>query len=367
MAGKDEYSNQTRRPKLLLHGLDTLEVAFYLDVRRSKLDFIELEAEQQRAKETARDSFVEIALGTETFALAAYGRFPYRYVLSNEEFEVRLAEFMRPACLVRFSSKGLWTFGVKALVERFKAWCQSMSLTAPRGEVVSRADWAFDYPLPAVDFELHHFVTLAAKDSVWREHGAVQTFQIGRDQVVVRVYDKVAEIGQSSGKTFLFELWDRDSEVWRIEFQIRGERLKEGGIRTLDDLASLQNDLLRQLAGNHTTLRRPTGNTNRSRWPLHPLWQAVQDDISTLPQTGLIRHIDPKAPIKDRLYHQAKSIHGHLKGFTTLLVAIGALGPNPRLEDVLARLQGHLEPHHQADIWASDIQNRLTALRLGRW
>lgn len=149
--------------KLLLHGLDTLEVAFYLNVRASRLDFVQIEAGQQRAKEARRDGFIELALGTETFALLPYGRFPYSYVLSNEEFEIRLAEFMRPACVVRFSSKGLWTFGVKALVERFETWCESMALSATRAEVVSRSDWAFDYHLPSIDFEVEHFVTRAAK------------------------------------------------------------------------------------------------------------------------------------------------------------------------------------------------------------
>ena len=358
-----EHQAQTERPKLLLHGFDTLEVSYWLNVRASKLDFVELGAAQQRAKDARRDGFVEITLGSETFALKPYGRKPYTYVLDHEDFEVRLAEFMRPACAVRYYSKGLWLSGIGVLAKRFDDWRQSMGLVVTKPESVSRADWAFDYHLASIDFGPDHFVTRARKDAQWRDNGAFQTFKVGQDQVVLRVYDKVAEIHQQSGKEFLYELWQQGHSVWRVEFQVRGERLKEGGIRTLDDLTSLQNDLLRQLASDHTTLRRPTDDTNRSRWPLHPLWRAVQADISTLPQTGLVRHIDPKAPLNIRLYFQSKSIYGHLKGVAALLALLGEVGAEPRLDDVLTRLRKHLAEHHQPDLFADDVQSRINGMR----
>ncbi len=351
------------RPKLLLHGLDTLEVAYWLHVRPSKLDFIELGAAQQRAKNARRDGFVEITLGSETFAMKPYGRYPYAYLLVHEDFEVRLAEFMRPACIVRYYSKGLWLSGMGMLTKRFGDWCESMGLVASMPEGVSRADWAFDYHLASIDFGPDHFVTRAKKDAQWRDNGAFQTFKVGQDQVVLRLYDKVAEIHQNSGKEFLYELWQQNDSVWRVEFQVRGERLKEGGIRTLNDLVSLQNDLLRQLASAHTTLRRPTGDTNRARWPLHPLWTAVQADINTLPQTGLVRHIDPKAPLNIRLYFQSKSIYGHLKGIAALLALLGEVGTEPRLGDVLTLLRKLLAEHHQPDLFADDVRSRINSLR----
>ena len=37
------------------------------------------------------------------------------------------------------------------------------------------------------------------------------------------------------------------------------------GIHTIGELKELQNDLLRELATDHTTLRRPGNDTNRAR------------------------------------------------------------------------------------------------------
>ena len=47
-------------------------------------------------------------------------------------------------------------------------------------------------------------MSLASKDSKHREGGRIQTLTFGRDDVVLRVYDKVAEIEQQSHKTWLF-------------------------------------------------------------------------------------------------------------------------------------------------------------------
>lgn len=364
----DSNDGQPSRPKLLLRGIDTLEVSHFVNVGSSKLDFADLAAEQQRAKQSRKEGFVELSLGGEAFALRPYGRFPYTYVLSNEDLEVRLAEHMKPACLVRFSSKALWTQGLDSLASRFDRWCQSLELAPARVEAVSRADWAFDYQVAAVDFAAEHFVSRATKDAQWREHMAVQTFQFGKGQLVIRLYDKIAEITQQSEKAFFFDLWGCNAHVWRVEFQVRSERLREAGITTLDDLRTVQNDLLREIAENHTSLRLPTQDTNRARWPLHPLWKGLRADIETLPQTGLVRAYDPASTIEDRLYQQTKSVYGHLKGIAALLVAKREAKANPRLDQVLRLLERHLRKHHhQDDIWDQDIEARLKGWRLGQW
>jgi len=72
-----------------------------------------------------------------------------------------------------------------------------------------------------------------------------------------------------------------------------GERLMAAAISTLDDLEPLQGDLLRELATRHTRLCVPTSDSNRTRWPLHPLWQALQAHVETLPQTGHVRSTVP--------------------------------------------------------------------------
>ena len=212
---------------------------------------------------------------------------------------------MYPSCHVQFYSKGLWHLGLDGLADRIDIWRRSLGLVESRPDAVSRVDFAFDFHLPIADLVVDHFVTRASKDATYRQHGQAQTFTFGRGEVVIRIYDKTAEIEQQSGKSWFFGMWGRKDQVWRIEFQIRRERLKQAGIETVADLKDMQNDLLRELATNHTSLRCPNGDSNRSRWPLHPLWQSLLNEIAKQPQTGLVRSIRRRQLIPNVPSHTA--------------------------------------------------------------
>lgn len=354
-------------PKLLLSGLDSLYVSCYLDVAGSDLDFDELAYLKERVQASRNGDFEEVELGSETLALKPYGNFPYRYTLANDVFEIRLAEQLQPSCFIQLYSQGLWLFGLDALWGRFADWCSSLNLTATKPEVVSRADWAFDYNLPCIDFRPDHFVSRADKEAVWSEHSRMQTIALGKGDTVIRVYDKIAEIAQKSGKAFFFEHWAQSEDVWRIEFQARRGRLKQGGIKTIESLKDHQNDLLNNLARVHTTLRRPVMDTNRSRWPLHPLWKQLQRHIDQLPQTGLVADIDPMQPLNWRVYQQSKSVYGMLKGLAVLMSVQGRIPEDPKLSDLTDRLEHVLKRHHNEDVWQADIEKRLKAYQLGQW
>lgn len=352
-------------PPMLLRGLDSLYVSYYFDTSNCVLDWDELAYQKERVGCDRVDDFAELTLGSETFALKPFGRKPYKYVLTNKVFEVRLSENLSPSCHVQYSSEGLWQFGCDHLTDRFDAWRNSVGFLQIRPEVVSRADWAFDYHLPEPGIQADHFVSRARKDGTWRDSGVVQTITIGHGDTVVRVYDKVAEIEQQSNKVWFHELWGRTDEVWRVEFQVRNARLKKGGIKTIADLKDFQADVLRETATTHTTLRCPNGDSNHSRWPLHPLWKAVRCDIDQLPQTGLVQNIDPKAPLEWREYRMGKSILGNLKGYATLLNLKTPEDGTPDLGKVFELLPRLIGPHHDETTWKHDIEKRVQGEKLG--
>jgi hypothetical protein len=354
-------------PTLLLRGLDSLYISHFFDLERSNLDFNELAFQKERIREARLERLAEIQLGTERFALMPYGKHPYAYILSNEAFELRLGERLSPSCHVQFFSQFLWQCGLDDLCKRFTSWADSMRLQSKLPEVISRADWAFDYSLAAIDFGADDFVSRARKDAIHRENGNVQTFTRGRGDFVLRVYDKVAEIEQQSEKFWFYDLWGQTRDVWRIEFQVRRARLHKAGIDTLDDLRSLQSDLLHELAANHTTLRDPSKDTNRARWPLHPLWKALLDDIASLEQSGLVRVNDPRGTLNMRVYYQARSLYGSLKGLAALHTEREDRERPMSLAEILAALPAILHTHHNEVVWYADVRKRLTALRLGQW
>lgn len=351
---------------LLLSGLDTLVVTYCLDTVAWSFKWDDLLYRRDAARQ-ARKTLHEIELGSERFALQTHGRYPYAIILKNAHLEISLAERMQPCCQVRFLSEGLWTVGMDALEKRILTWLDSINALQTRSEGVSRADWAFDYALDTIDFDADSFVTRAAKDTTHRERGHAQTFTMGKGDIVLRLYDKVAEIEQQSGKSWFHQLWGQKEDVWRIEFQLRKERLKEGGIRTLNDLRDYQNDLLRELAQNHTTLRVPTTDSNRSRWPLHPLWRQLLADIDRLTQTGLVRSYDEEQALEYRLRKQCQAMYGNLKS----IAAVEAMLSDPcepiTLEALIERLPDLLELEHSKHLWHADVERRMKAHGYREW
>lgn len=183
---------------------------------------------------------------------------------------------------------------------------------------------------------------------------------------LVRIYNKVAEIKQKSDKFWFFELWGQDQDVWRVEFQVRRQRLKESGIRTFNDLRNLQADLLRELATSNTTLGRPSDDGNRSRWPLHPLWASLIESISQRPQTGLVRTYDEQAGIAWQLDKNGKCVLGHLKQMAALLHASSHRTQVPTLQETIKAMLSIVTRHHSDDLWRSDVERRVKANELGQ-
>ncbi len=222
-------------------------------------------------------------LGNSEFLLHPYGSSSgYPIILSNRDFKVEMGEFNKPNFFVTFTSEGLWRESAYSLHQKFLTWADTAGYGQYIDESLSRVDFCFDYALTGMDFDEDCFVSYSKKDSKHRENGTVQTYTLGKGDIVLRVYDKVAEIRQESGKVWLYTLWGQESDVWRIEWQVRKPILKGFGIRTFEQLQERQGNLLDYLAHEHDTLRERNEDSNRSRWPLHPLWRHLQEQIANL-------------------------------------------------------------------------------------
>ncbi len=349
---------------LLLSGLDSLFLGYSVDSICGALDFDELEYQKQLRRDDRDLTLEPIQLGSRRFLLKPNGRHPYKYILTNEEWELQLTERMHPNFYMRYSSKALWLRGVQTLHAEFEDWLESLGLRHVRRETISRADYAFDFALSRADFDVSKFVSLATKNCTWRQHNGVQTIQFGTGSTVVRIYDKVAEIKQESDKYWFFDLWGQSDDVWRIEAQIRGPRLKKGGIRTLEDLDALTGDLLREVFSKHTTLRMPTADPNRSRWPLAPLWHSLQGAIAQIPQTGLVEAYDPKQDLEWRRQKASQSLYGYLKHYGCLVAQETGRGADLTLEELCELLPDCLEHYYFPADWKLQLERRLKALEV---
>lgn len=343
-------------------GIDSLYVSYFLD--GLGIDWERLALEKERLQHDRVRTHSEIELGGESFALRRGAGRPYSYGLSNRAFTLKLGQRIAPNCHVQFHSELLWAVGLRGAVARFEKWYTALGASPTRNEVIARADFAFDFHVPKPDFSYANFLSQAEKDSEWRANRATQTFQFGKDQVVCRVYNKSAEIEEVSEKTWMFPIWGMRENVWRVEFQTRGERLKASGISNLAQLSAHAPCLVQTLATKHTAMKTRTRDSNASRWPLHPIWQGVLAATHRLAFGPMVPAFERHGPDDYSRDQQAKSVYGSLKGLAATLSATRPDNPLT-FDDVVQILPRIMQWHHSDDIWRADVLEKLRKRELG--
>ena len=355
-------------PALLLHGHDTIECAYYLVALPScTLNFEKLAAEKEALRVAKVRRPKAITLGREEFLLMPNGtKSGYPFLIENDCFSIQFGEFNKPNFFVTYRSYALWQFGAAKLNRRFMDWAASVGFSTFQPERLSRVDFTFDYQIEAIDFDEDSFVSQASKDNQHRKNRTVQTFRFGEGELVLRIYNKIDEIQEKSAKTWFFDLWGCEENVWRIEWQVRKEWLRTFGIRTFADLEERQGDLLRVLVKDHTTLRIPTDDSNRSRWPLHPVWADLQTFVSQMDGLGIVKELDPAALLEEREMRIAISVYGYLKRIAAIQ-GIRRKTPEIGFNESCALLLKKLRHIHNDLTWENDVCRRYDEMRLGQW
>ncbi len=352
----------------LILGHDTIEVCYYLrKLAASTFDFQSFGIFKEDLRQSKQKTKV-LSLGSESFLLKAYGSgngFPF--VMENDTYIVEFGEFNDPSFRVKFRSEALWQYGVKALHDRFLNWSHEMGLYPYKTESISRADFTFDYYLPEVDFDEDSVVSLSKKDNKYRDDGVINGLVYGKSDIVLRIYNKVLEINEQSSKFWLFQLWGGVKEnVWRIEWQVRQTPLREFGIRTIDDLLNYQGNILKYLVESHDSLRIKTNDSNRSRWPLHPLWLDLLAQISKIDVAEMQHEIDSKEVMNQRQMRIAISMYGYLKR----MAAIHAVQEDKDFTGFssgLEQFERMMRLVHDPLTWKQDVESRITDIRYGQW
>lgn len=353
--------------RFLLSGHDTVEVCYYLRaLPECEIDFFDLGQRKEALRQSKRRDPYIVTLGGVDFLLRRSGSSNgYPFVIENADYVIEFGEFNDPSFRVKFRSESLWRVGAQSMHDWFMVWAKEVGLIAYKPETLSRVDFTFDYELAEPDFNEDSVVSLSVKDNKYRDSGKLNGLVYGKGDVVLRIYDKVLEIEQQSHKEWFFQLWGQQENVWRIEWQTRQEHLRRFGIRTFADLFSQQGDLLRYLAENHDTLRIQQDDSNRSRWPLHPLWIDLQERIREFNCQGIWREINDKEAIEERLMRLGISVYGYLKRLAALRSVQHNLDPMP-MPQAQSELKALLDIIHDKMTWQTDVENRMKLIRLGQ-
>ena len=202
-------------------------------------------------------------------------RGPYSVVLDNDSLNIALGNTApwqsSPSVYVQVKSEYIWSTGIEEMHRQTLDVVNDLYMEASFREQVSRvdvfADIAWSKPFQAGDIQ--KFSKRAKDTNTWEAHGQVTGFTVGKGKIQARIYDKALEL-RRSGKDWLYDLWEvsQDSQVWRVEFQLRREALKEFGIESFDDLLKASPSLWDYLTGKWLSVR-----ANKR---LVSFWEAVQ-------------------------------------------------------------------------------------------
>jgi hypothetical protein len=211
---------------------------------------------------------------------------------------------------VQISSEVLTKLGADSAEKNLRSILSTL-VSVSDGPFISRLDVCVDF---ACSFDMesisrHSWVTRAKRISQYVENDRFTGWSIGlKGQIACRLYDKTAEI-LVSDKPYFRELWrdcgwDGETPVWRLEFEVKREALRQFGAYKLGDPDALCAGLWPYLTGSWLRLACPSkSDDTRSRWPTHPLWERLQDiDFSRLNIPALQRVARSNPPSDDWMF-----------------------------------------------------------------
>jgi hypothetical protein len=320
------------RLRVLASGVDRMELSARGSVRADvlrELETAKLEAQRMREGEPYR--FAGSGRG---FLVQPNGRRAYPYVLLSRDMGLTVRENGElPPVRADLLSAWLHEMGAEAAASEVELLMVEAMFVVPPEVVVSRVDVYADvqgWELALTDAE--RFVSRARHRAA---HTVGQRFTglwFGSGgPVVARLYDKTAEIGRS-GETWLAERWGErvdERPVWRLEFQFRRRALAEFEAGHPREVIARLGNLWEHGTREWLTLRQPTGQADRWRWPLDESWTEVQRVVVGIKSQDATRKRRPETD-PERV---VRFLQGHLTTW-------GALGVEDEIDAVWRTARG---------------------------
>ena len=273
-----EHDRGTPPLQELAAGIDAL----YLSGRGSLPSALleSLEAARTEAAEAGEPADVEV--GGSHWRLAGHGWGKYRFCLDNVRGRVGLTDSDHlPTVRIQPRAELLHAIGpadtVQMMTKPFEAALGPLTWSVSRVDVHS--DWQ--------GLTLHRsmserFVGRADARAIFEDADLCTGFTFGAGKgggLSARLYDKVAEINRT-GNDYWFDVWgeryDPTRGVHWLEFQWGREALRSMQLNTPVDVLAATGDLWKYGTTEWLTLRNPTSDETKSRWPIAPEWADIQ-------------------------------------------------------------------------------------------
>lgn len=247
--------------------VDTLKLQFYpnsnitleeIEKFNSLIDgFVELKQDAMTIKNADNQKrFIKTQFAKTGFNVMAVSQGSFNVLLQNGDITISLLRISRvhsnPVVKVEFRAEFLLRHGYKNAINSVKNIINEMfeNYLIKVSEIHLAKDvQGYEFSM----FDFHRIKTLSKTKTVF--HNDISSeyyfgnrftgFAIGRGDEMLRIYNKTVEIAKKKEKAFIEVLawsqnpdFDKTRNVWRIEFQLRRERLKHllGSNGLLDSL-----------------------------------------------------------------------------------------------------------------------------------
>jgi len=271
--------------RILRRAVDSLYLSYPGNLSsewEKRLTSLKLLAQSEDDREIAT---AQALLGGHLFEVGDRGRGRFPFVLVDNCYRVQVSastSHSLPLAHVQVASEALTVLEYEKGESELRVVVNSLGMVTGEASL-SRVDLCVDF---VTDWDVKSFrpdawVTRARKFGMHYVNRRFSGWSIGLGgDMSARLYDKTLEL-ETSRKDYLRPLWReagwRDGEtVWRLEFQFRRPVLIELGVFTVSDLGANLGGMWRYASENWLRLTVPDpDDSNRTRWPLHPVWEAL--------------------------------------------------------------------------------------------
>ena len=329
---------------LLRVAVDSLYLSYPGDLHHSVLiDLVELKGLAQ-SPDIAGQARAQYIAGDHIFEVKDKGTGMFPFVLDDNAYRIQLSRPGKklPMAYVKVSAEYLAHKGPQAVQEELGVLLPLFGEITGRN-MVSRIDLAVDFRSPCVMDSWHRtaWVTRAVEIHSYAKDQQFTGWTVGMGGVVAaRLYDKTKEI-RHSGKAWAQDLWlpagwQPGQQVWRLEFELKRDYLKERSLSSLDSVLANLNGLWRYATTEWLRLTEPNAlDATRARWPTHPLWTALAAvDWDTSGGVLLKRFTNARMPDEKRLY-------------STVFSSLASYMAIHQLDDRIDGLEGLLGKMHE--------------------
>jgi len=272
--------------KILRTGIDSLYVSYQGELTTEssvKLNTLKKLAQSSEPQDVALAQYVA---NDHVFDVSDRGRHPFAFILSDNWYRIEIAKLgalRAPLAHSQISSELLTIKGAEHAVTDLTSIVDLIGVTSNEPNV-SRVDLCVDFitdhPLETIiDTD---WVTKAKDMDRYTVQRQFSGWVIGRGKISARLYNKTLEMNKKP-RPYLEDLWrqsgwDGHQDVWRLEFQIRRDCLRELGVITFGSLMQKLSGLWNYSTQDWLRLSIPNQNDKtQTRWPTASVWEALQN------------------------------------------------------------------------------------------